>query len=107
MPRSPGRRLSGVADPAKLAITGFCWGGRIVWLYAAHSRTLKAGVAWYGRLVGDKTTNQPAHPIDLAQRIKAPVLGLYGRRRCRHSRPNHRADDGGPRRRHAVNDPRL
>jgi carboxymethylenebutenolidase len=69
---------SGVADPAKLAITGFCWGGRIVWLYAAHNPALKAGVAWYGRLVGDKTANQPAHPVDLAQRIKAPILGLYG-----------------------------
>jgi carboxymethylenebutenolidase len=69
---------SGVADPSKLAITGFCWGGRIVWLYAAHNLALKAGVAWYGRLVGDKTANQPAHPVDLAQRIKAPILGLYG-----------------------------
>ena len=69
---------SGAADPAKLAITGFCWGGRIVWLYAAHNPSLKAGVAWYGRLVGDKTANNPAHPIGLAQKIKAPILGLYG-----------------------------
>jgi carboxymethylenebutenolidase len=69
---------SGAADPAKLAITGFCWGGRIVWLYAAHNPAVKAGVAWYGRLVGDKTANQPAHPVDVAARIKAPVLGLYG-----------------------------
>ena len=69
---------SGVADPAKVGITGFCWGGRIVWLYAAHKMDLKAGVAWYGRLTGDKTPNQPAHPVDLASRIKAPVLGLYG-----------------------------
>jgi carboxymethylenebutenolidase len=69
---------SGAADPAKLAITGFCWGGRIVWLYAAHNPSLKAGVAWYGRLVGDKTANAPAHPVDLAQKIKAPILGLYG-----------------------------
>ena len=69
---------SGAADPAKLAITGFCWGGRIVWLYAAHNPNLKAGVAWYGRLVGDKTANAPAHPVDLAQKIKAPILGLYG-----------------------------
>ena len=51
---------------------------RIVWLYAAHSPALKAGVAWYGRLVGDKTANQPTHPVDLAARIKVPVLGLYG-----------------------------
>lgn len=65
-------------DAGRLGITGFCWGGRIVWLYAAHSPSLKAGVAWYGRLVGDKTETTPAHPVDLAPRIKAPVLGLYG-----------------------------
>jgi carboxymethylenebutenolidase len=69
---------SGAADAAKVGITGFCWGGRIVWLYAAHKPDLKAGVAWYGRLTGDKTPNQPAHPVDLAGRIKVPVLGLYG-----------------------------
>jgi carboxymethylenebutenolidase len=69
---------AGVADAAKVGITGFCWGGRITWLYAAHSPTLKAGVAWYGRLVGDKSPNQPAHPVDVAASIKAPVLGLYG-----------------------------
>jgi carboxymethylenebutenolidase len=65
-------------DPARLAITGFCWGGRIVWLYAAHNPRLKAGVAWYGRLVGNVTANTPRHPQDLAAEIKAPVLGLYG-----------------------------
>lgn len=69
---------SGWADDGKVGITGFCWGGRIVWLYAAHSPTLKAGVAWYGRLAGDKTENTPAHPVDLAGKIAAPVLGLYG-----------------------------
>jgi carboxymethylenebutenolidase len=69
---------SGAADPGKLAVTGFCWGGRIVWLYTAHNPSVKVGIAWYGRLVGDKTANNPAHPIDLAQKIKAPVLGLYG-----------------------------
>jgi carboxymethylenebutenolidase len=69
---------SDIANAGKVGITGFCWGGRIVWLYAAHNPDLKAGVAWYGRLVGDKTANQPAHPVDLAARIKAPVLGLYG-----------------------------
>jgi carboxymethylenebutenolidase len=63
---------------AKLAITGFCWGGRIVWLYAAHNPTLKAGVAWYGRLTGDKDELHPKQPIDLAGAFKAPVLGLYG-----------------------------
>ena len=51
------------------AITGFCWGGRIVWLYAAHSAgACKAGVAWYGRLVGDKDALRPRHPIDVAAR---------------------------------------
>ncbi len=62
----------------KVGITGFCWGGRVVWLYAAHSRQLKAGVAWYGRLNGDTTPLQRRHPIDLAAQLKAPVLGLYG-----------------------------
>jgi carboxymethylenebutenolidase len=62
----------------KLAITGFCWGGRITWLYAAHQPKLKAGVAWYGRLVGNATAQTPAHPLALAGKLKAPVLGLYG-----------------------------
>jgi carboxymethylenebutenolidase len=65
-------------DLNRLAITGFCWGGRIVWLYAAHQPRLKAGVAWYGRLQGATTPNNPSHPIDLVGHIKAPVLGLYG-----------------------------
>jgi carboxymethylenebutenolidase len=62
----------------KLAMTGFCWGGRITWLYAAHQPQLKAGVAWYGRLVGNTTAQTPAHPLALASQLKAPVLGLYG-----------------------------
>jgi carboxymethylenebutenolidase len=62
----------------KLGITGFCWGGRIVWLYSAHNPQLKAGVAWYGRLVGPPDELHPAHPVDLAAKLKAPVLGLYG-----------------------------
>jgi len=62
----------------KLAITGFCWGGRIVWLYAAHNPKLKAAVAWYGRLTGDKDALHPQQPMDLAGSLKAPVLGLYG-----------------------------
>ena len=70
------RKQGGNTD--KLGITGFCWGGRVVWLYAAHQPKLNAGVAWYGRLVGEKTALTPAHPIDLADRLKAPVLGLYG-----------------------------
>jgi len=62
----------------RLGITGFCWGGRIVWLYAAHNPALKAGVAWYGRLQGDVSAVNPKRAIDLAGSLKAPVLGLYG-----------------------------
>jgi carboxymethylenebutenolidase len=62
----------------KLGITGFCWGGRITWLYTAHNPKVDAGVAWYGRLVGDKSEMTPAYPIDLVEKINAPVLGLYG-----------------------------
>ena len=69
---------SGEGNVEKLGITGFSWGGRIVWLYAAHNPKLKAGVAWYGRLVGQPTTLQPKYPIDEALSLKAPVLGLYG-----------------------------
>jgi carboxymethylenebutenolidase len=65
-------------DGSKLAITGFCWGGRIVWLYSAHSKSLRAGVAWYGRLAGDKSEQQPSHPLDVVAKLHAPVLGLYG-----------------------------
>ncbi len=71
-------KASGKADTTKLAITGFCWGGRIVWLYGAHNPALKAGVAWYGRVVGDPSPLQPKHPIDVAADLKAPILGLYG-----------------------------
>ena len=69
---------SGKGNVDKLGITGFCRGGRIVWLYAAHSPRLKAGVAWYGPLVGQATDLTPKHPIDLVSTLKAPVLGLYG-----------------------------
>lgn len=62
----------------RLLMTGFCWGGRISWLYAAHNPQLKAAVAWYGRLMGDKTLNWPKQPIDIATDLNAPVLGLYG-----------------------------
>ncbi|MBD1924425.1 dienelactone hydrolase family protein [Microcoleus sp. FACHB-831] len=62
----------------KLAITGFCWGGRIVWLYSAYNPKVKAGVAWYGRLVSPSTELTPKHPIDIAANLKVPVLGLYG-----------------------------
>jgi len=66
------------ADTGKVAVTGFCWGGRITWLYAAHSPAVKAGVAWYGRLVGNTSALNPANPVDLAGKLNAPVLGLYG-----------------------------
>ena len=69
---------SSKGDGKKLGITGFCWGGRVVWLYAAHSPRLKAGVAWYGRLVDPGSDQTPKHPIDVATTLKAPVLGLYG-----------------------------
>lgn len=65
-------------DKARLGITGFCWGGRMAWLYAAHNPGLNAAVAWYGRLAGDATANTPRHPQDVAGALKAPVLGLYG-----------------------------
>ncbi len=65
-------------DLKRVGITGFCWGGRITWLYAAQSKNIKAGVAWYGRLVGTASALTPKHPLDLAAGLKAPVLGLYG-----------------------------
>ena len=66
------------ADTSKLGITGFCWGGRIAWLYAAHNPGVKAAVAWYGRLTGPRTALNPFNPVDLAAKLQAPVLGLYG-----------------------------
>lgn len=65
-------------DTLRLGITGFCWGGRIVWLYAARNPKVKAGVAWYGRLVGDTNALNPRNPIDIAGQLYGPVLGLYG-----------------------------
>jgi carboxymethylenebutenolidase len=62
----------------KLGITGFCWGGRVTWLYSAHNPKVKAGVAWYGRLVGNNNELTPNNPVDIAARLKTPVLGLYG-----------------------------
>ncbi len=70
-------------DVSKVGITGFCWGGRITWLYSAHSPAVKAGVAWYGRLVGNTRETTPRHPVDIAAQMKAPVMGQY------------RADDTG------------
>ena len=68
----------GKADVTRAAITGFCWGGRIVWLYAAHSTALRAGAAWYGPLAGDATPLRPKNPVDVASQLRFPVLGLYG-----------------------------
>lgn len=65
-------------DSNRLAITGFCWGGRIVWLYAAHNPRLRAGASWYGRLEGDKNAMTPRNPIDYIGALKAPVIGFYG-----------------------------
>ena len=65
-------------DTSRLAVTGFCWGGRIAWLYTAHNPAVKAGVAWYGQLVGAPTALKPTNPIDLVGKLNAPVLGLYG-----------------------------
>jgi carboxymethylenebutenolidase len=64
-------------DARRAAVTGFCWGGRIAWLYAEHA-PVRAAVAWYGRLAGMTTPITPEHPVDVAPRLKAPVLGLYG-----------------------------
>jgi carboxymethylenebutenolidase len=65
-------------DTSRLGITGFCWGGRVTWLYAAHNPALKAAVAWYGQLIAAPTELKPTNPIDLVGKLDAPVLGLYG-----------------------------
>ena len=65
-------------DAGRLGITGFCWGGRITWLYTAHSPAVKAGVAWYGQLLGAPGELKSTNPIDLVGKLNAPVLGLYG-----------------------------
>ncbi len=65
-------------DLSKVGITGFCWGGRQTWLYAAHSKNILAGVAWYGRLVGAQNELTPKNPVDVAASLNGPVLGLYG-----------------------------
>jgi carboxymethylenebutenolidase len=65
-------------DVARAAVTGFCWGGRMAWLYAAHNPKIKAAIPWYGRLDGERTAEQPRWPIDVAGEIRVPTLGLYG-----------------------------
>ncbi len=71
-------KSTGNADTSRLGITGFCWGGRQVWLYAAHNPNLKAGVAWYGPLQFPKSELSPINPVDVVKEMNAPVLGLYG-----------------------------
>jgi carboxymethylenebutenolidase len=70
-------RASGEADVSHLAVTGFCWGGRITWLYAAHQPALKAAVAWYG-IDRARSALTPDNPLDVIPELKCPVLGLYG-----------------------------
>ncbi|MBX9960983.1 MAG: dienelactone hydrolase family protein [Burkholderiaceae bacterium] len=65
-------------DPQRVGVTGFCWGGRQTWLYTAHSKSIKAAVAWYGRVVGAQNELTPRNPIDIAGQLNGPVLGLYG-----------------------------
>lgn len=65
-------------DLQRVGVTGFCWGGRQTWLYTAHSKSIKAGVAWYGRVVGAQNELTPRNPIDIAGQLNGPVLGLYG-----------------------------
>lgn len=73
---------TGKGDVGRLGITGFCWGGRIVWLYSAHEPRLSAGAAWYGRLVAGARTNSltPKQPVDVAGELHGAILGLYGGR---------------------------
>ena len=65
-------------DIKRVAITGFCWGGRIVWMYAARQTRLRAAVAWYGQVNGRRGPLTPTQPIDLMRDLHAPTLGLYG-----------------------------
>ena len=70
-------RASGSVDAARAGIVGYCWGGRTVWLYAAHNPAIKAGVAYYGLLNGMTSAIKPKDPLDIAEALKVPVLGLY------------------------------
>jgi carboxymethylenebutenolidase len=69
---------SAKGNAERIGLTGFCWGGRIVWLYAEHNPQIEAGVAWYGRLTGEAIALRPRNPVDIAANLKVPVLGLYG-----------------------------
>ncbi len=85
-------KASGEGDIDKLGITGFCWGGRITWLYVAHNPLVKAGVAWYGRLVGETNSLTPKNPIDVASGSQSARAGPLRRRRSGHSRRHDRPD---------------
>jgi carboxymethylenebutenolidase len=66
-------------DPAKLGIIGFCWGGRQVWLYAAHNPKLKIGAVFYGPLRGKVDPElRPLFPVDITAKLHAPIRGAYG-----------------------------
>lgn len=65
-------------DVSRLGVTGFCWGGRLTWMYMEHNPSAKAGVAWYGKLVTGHGPLQKRNPVDVADSLKGPVLGLYG-----------------------------
>ncbi len=69
---------TGKGDIAKLTMTGFCWGGRLAWLYAAQSDRLRAAVAWYGKVAGETDELHPRHPLDLVGELKCPILALHG-----------------------------
>ena len=69
---------TGKANTDRLGITGFCYGGRITWLYCVHDPRVRAGVAWYGRLTGAANDTTPTQPVDIASSLTVPVLGLYG-----------------------------
>ena len=72
-------KSSGKADTAKLAVTGFCWGGWATWMYAAHNPNLKAAVAWYGPPARPyKGKSGDVTSFDLAKDVKIPFLGLFG-----------------------------
>lgn len=68
---------SGQADAKRLGLVGWCWGGRTAWIYAHHNPKLKAAVSYYGLLAGMKSPIKPHDPLDIAEQIKVPVLGLY------------------------------
>jgi carboxymethylenebutenolidase len=69
-------------DTKHASITGFCWGGRVVWMYSEHNPHIKAGAAWYGRVASTPNSPvnpvQPTNPIDHVKDLKVPIIGFYG-----------------------------